>query len=270
MNALIYAVNLVHNTIPRELLHAGMMYTEKEATANLTSLDDKLLTKVIRSRVLLDTNIIGGVELIIPITNIQPTFTDYYYTVYHIPPDLIMNRRIISALSISYLPINSTPDQIGGMYGYGGCANPVTATADRVGDAAASSSVLTNANLELVGPNTVLVYANYRAISNFGIRIVIENDSNLSNIQARSYVNLGTLCVLATKSYIYNTLIIPVNMGVLSGGQDLGVFKSILESYSSAEEDYSTYLREVWGSVALMNDSQRYNRYLGSMLSPNI
>jgi len=148
--------------------------------------------------------------------------------------------------------------------------NAFMSVANRMGDAISPASVLNNTNLELVGYNTVLVYANYRLISNFGIRVVLENESNLNNIQPRSYKNFSMMCVLATKAYLYNKLIIPINSGMLAGGQDLGVFKSILESYSSAEDDYRVFIKEVWGGVAYMNDNTRYSRFLGSMLSPDL
>lgn len=281
MNALIYAINEIKNTIPFQLLHAGMMIDEEEFTVNLTSLEEKILRKVLRKRVLLDANIVGGVETIIPLNNINPTFSEYFYTIYNIPSELVMNREIISALSLSYLPVNSSAGQLGAFYGMNGVQgntgftpiqnyNPVMSVADRIGNSAASTGVLSNAHVEIVAHNTLLVYANYRALTNFGVRVVLENDNNLNNIQPRSYKNLGILCTLATKAYLYNKLIIPINSGQLAGGQDLGMFKSILENYSSAEEDYNTYLREVWGAVAFMNDVQRFNRFNRSMIAPDL
>lgn len=278
---LIYAVNEVKSTIPAELLHAGMMFDEQQETAYLTSLDDKILRKVIRKRVMLDANIVGGIEMVIPLNNVSPSYQEYFYTVYNIPPELTMNKEIVSALSISYLPVNSHFGQIGAFYGNSGAQtyngfstmtdyNPVNAVTDRIGNSSSSTGVMSNTHIEIVGYNTLLIYANYRSLINFGVRVVLENDSNLNNIQPRSYKNFGTLCVLATKAYLYNKLIIAINSGQLSGGQELGMFKSILEGYSSAEEDYSTYLKEVWSPVAYMNDSQRYHRLLGSMLNSSL
>lgn len=148
--------------------------------------------------------------------------------------------------------------------------NPVMGVADRIGNAAASTGVLSNAHLEIVAYNTILVYAHYRTLANFGVRVVVENDSNLNNLQPRSYKNFSRLCVLGVKAYLYNKLIIAINSGYLSGGQELGMFKSILENYASAEEEYATYLREVWASVAFMNDNTRHSRYLMGMLNPSL
>lgn len=278
MNALLYSINEILHQIPRDILHAGMMIDENDSIANLTTIEDKILNKVLKKRVLLDANIIGGIETIIPLTNVQPSYYEQYYTIYNIPSDLTMNKEIMSVLGMASVPINGYLNSLGsysnsqnnnGVNSING-NNAFMSVANRMGDAISPASVLNNTNLELVGYNTVLVYANYRLISNFGIRVVLENESNLNNIQPRSYKNFSMMCVLATKAYLYNKLIIPINSGMLAGGQDLGVFKSILESYSSAEDDYRVFIKEVWGGVAYMNDNTRYSRFLGSMLSPDL
>ena len=277
MSALLYAVNEIRSQIPNEILHSGLLIDEPEITANLTSLDDKLITKVLRKRVMMDANIVGGMELVVPLNNITPLHYEDFYTVYRVDKSLTMNREMVSALGLSSMPVNvGFGSGIG--YGahnqsstaYGNQFNPVMSVANRIGDAAAPSGVMHNAHLELVGPNTVLINMHYRMLSQLGIRCIVENESNLNNIQPRSWKDFSFLCVLATKAYLYNKLIIPINSGYLAGGQDLGVFKSILESYESAEEDYRTYLKEVWASVAYMNDTSRYSRLLGSMISPDL
>lgn len=275
MNAIIYAINEINHQIPIELIHAGMTIDEQENTVNLNSLDDKILYKVLKKRVLLDANIVGGIETIIPLNNIQPSFSEYFYTVYQIPSELTNNKEIISALSIAFMPTNNYLGQPIGYQGYSTLFNnsyvsSLANVTDRINNSVSSNSIMYNTHVELVSYNTILVYAYYRILANFGVRVILENDSNLNNIQPRSYKSFSTLCVLATKAYLYNKLIIPINSGYLAGGQDLGTFKSILESYSTAEEDYRTYLREIWSSVAFMNDTTRYNRYIGSMIAPDL
>ena len=281
MNALMYALQECHFQIPEEILQAAFNIDEQSTTINLTSLDDKILRKCVRKRVLLDANIVGGMEVIVPLNNITPLYYENNYTVYQIPPELTMNREIVSVLSLTSLPVvsgfNGTSSNDGGFgtgnggnSSYGGGFNPIMAVANRIGDSAAISGIMHEAHLELVGFNTVLVYAHYRTIAYLALRVVVENESNLNNIQPRSYKNLSMLCVLGVKAYIYNKLSIAINSGYLSGGQDLGMFKNIIDSYSSAEEDYRVYLREVWAGVAYMNDTTRYNRLLGSLISPDL
>jgi len=275
VNALIYSINEINHQIPKELLQAGFTIDDSPETVNLNSIDDKILRKLLRKRVLIDMNITGGIETIIPLNNVQPSFYEYFYTIYQIPPEMTMNKEIVSALNIMLMPGS-------GVFGQGGLAgnsfgnigymneNPVMNVANRIGSAASPSGVLSNAHLEIVGYNTILIYANFRVLTNFGLRVLLENDSNLNNIQPRSYKAVSMACVLATKAYLYNKLIIPVNNGYLASGQDLGMFKSILESYSEAENDYRTFLEEKLGAILFMNDTTRHNRLIASMINPSL
>lgn len=276
MNTLVYAINEIKRKIPYEVLHAAMYIDEDPQIANLTTLEEKIDRKILKRRVLIDANIVGGIEMIIPLNNVPPSYYEDYYTVYRIPNELTNDKEIVSALSLTFIPSNGyygaqgmQPGAVPGVQSYNeigmGNWNPLMGLADKVGGAAYGSGVLSQAHLELVGYNMILVYAHYRTLSNFGVRVVVENSNNLSNIQPRSYKDFSKLCVLGTKAYIYNKLIIPLNSGALQGGRELGVFASIVESYESAEEDYDVFLEEVWSKVAWMNDTTRYNRYLNSM-----
>ena len=111
MNALIYAINELHNTIPYELLWAGFTIDETAETVNITSLDDKILNKLFKKRVLLDANIIGGIEMIIPLININPITYEYNYTIYRIPPEAVLNKEIISVLNLTTLSYPSIVGQ---------------------------------------------------------------------------------------------------------------------------------------------------------------
>lgn len=280
MNPIDFCINEIKNQIPIELLISAMNFDEPVEIVNMSTLEDKILNKVFKKRILLAANIIGGIEMLIPLASIPPSMYEYSYTVYPISPNLIMDKEIMSVHGLSYMPGNGFMGLTGGFAGVGNMfspntpdyysMNPVMNVANRIGSAAGMSGVLTNAHTELVSHNTVAVYANYRTLANFGLRVVLENDNNLSNIQPRSFLPLSILTVHAVKAYIYNKLIIPVNSGYLSGGQDLGIFKSILESYSDSEENYRTYLNEVWGAIAYMNDTTRYNSLLQSMCQPDI
>ena len=279
MNALIYAVNEIQNKIPLEILQAAFNIDEQPETINLSSLGDKILRKVIRKRVMLDANIVGGIETTIPLNNIAPSFFEQFYTVYQIPSELTNNKEIISALNIAFMPANGYFGQVGGAYAgsgmnqnntFGAMYNPVMNVADRIGSAASSTGVMSNAHLEIVAYNTILVYAHYRSLANFGLRVILENDSNLNNIQPRSYKNFSMLCLLAVKTYIHNKLIVALNNGYLSGGQELGVFRAKIEAMESAEQEYEDYLKNVWSPTAFMNDTTRYNRNIGSMIAPDL
>jgi len=280
MNAIIYAINEIKHTIPYEVLHAAMVFREDHTLYHMSSLEDKIINKVLKQRVLLSANVLGGIEHTIPIASVQPTFSERLYTVYRIPFELTLDKEIVSVLSLSYLPTVGFMGVNGGFGGPNMIYNPsspvasmsgsVTNVGSRIAASHATSGILSNSHLELVAQNTVAVYAHYQALSNYGIRVVLENDSNMNNIQPRSYHAFSTLCVLATKAYIYQQLTLAINSGYLSGGQELGAFKNVVESYSDAEEQYQIYLTQQWVGVAFMNDNVRHSAYLISMLSPDL
>lgn len=275
-NTINYILNEIRQSIPYEILYAGFTIDDTPETININSLDDKILRKLLKKRVFLDLNVIGGIEMLIPINNLNPSFTEYGYTVYNIPNELTGNKEIISVLGLNSLNILGVPGSTGLASGYysttagGMVGNSLTNVAHRIGNSVAPETYVTNAHTEIVGYNTILIYANFRLLYNYALRVLLENDSNLNNIQPRSYKNISTLCILAAKAYIYNKLIIPLNNGYLASGQELGIIKNIIESYEDANEQYNTYLREVVGSILFMNDTTRYNRYLNSMIAPDI
>lgn len=280
MNALMYCINEIRHTVPYEVLHAGMSFDEDAQLYGLSSLEDKITNKVLKRRVLLAANIVGGVEMVVPLAQVPPTFTEAMYTVYQIPPELVMDREIMSAQSLTYLPTAGFMGVSGGFGGPHMVYNPTNPThmmnsttmnvASRIAASHSSSGLLSSAHLEIVGHNAIAVYAHYQALANYGVRVVLQNDEALTNIQPRSYQALSKLAVWAVKAYLYNKLIVPINSGYLSGGQELGMFKSVLEGYSDAEENYQTYLKEIWGQVAFMNDTSRYSYFISSMLAPDL
>lgn len=275
MNAVLYALNEIKNQIPEEVLLAAMNIDSPHQTYNPYSLEEKIRNKVILNRVIPDCNVTRGQELVIPLNNVQPTTSEMYYTVYRIPPELTDNRAIMSVLGLTYIPVNYmignyssfiTSDTIGSFHP----GNSITNVADRIGNAASDAAIVTNTHVELIGHNTILVYANYRTVFNYGARVVLEYDENMQGISPRSFKAFSYLCVLAAKAYIYNKLIVKLNSGYLQGGQELGKLQQIIESYEGSEEEYRTYLKEVWKPVAWMNDTTAYNRFVRSMLAPDL
>lgn len=280
MNALMYVLGKIKTHIPMELLHYGLTYGEDNRLYQLSSMDEKIMSKVIRPIVMLDANIVGGTEHIIQMHTVRPTMSETMYTVYAIPTELTMGKEILSAQAITYLPTlgySGLPNAFGGVGTVNSFHQPIMASgqalnsvSNKIASAATGYSLLYNTVVELVSRNTVAVYASYQTLNNFALLAVLENDSNLNNIQPKSYQQLSDLAILAVKMYIYNKLIIPINSGYLSGGQELGVFKSVLESYSEAAEQYKIFLRTIWTPVAYMNDAKWHHDFISMMIAPDL
>jgi len=92
-------------------------------------------------------------------------------------------------------------------------------------------------NLDLIATNTILVNDNVYSISSGYIEVVLENNKNLSNIKRGNQLDFSEMVILATKSYIYNKLIIDLDKGSLYYGHDLNKVSDIISSYETAYPD---------------------------------
>ena len=129
-------------------------------------------------------------------------------------------------------------------------------------DAMGSMPVTSTAYVQLIGENVVMVRDTVLLPANIYLRCLLENDSNMSHIQLKSYRDFSKLVELAVKAYIYNEYVITMDMGELYAGQQLGRFKEIIDNYADAEELYQTFLTERWEKVSLMNDRETWTRHL--------
>ncbi len=274
MNAISKALVEIKYRIPLEVLEIVVRddnpnYVRRRWEEHAKSLDEKLLTQIIRPRVLVDCNLVGGDSIKVPLQGMAPTFHDDSNTVYYIPPELINNRNIVSVLGILYSSANSI---YGGMLGHVNTTsmNSVTNVSQRIGDAASLVPVLGNTVAKIIANNTIALSDNYRIVSHYVLKVTVDNEENLNNIQPRSYIAFSNLCVLAVKSYIYNKLLVKLDKGYLDNGQELSSIKNIVESYADAEEMYRTYLTTTWQKIAYMNDTPKFSRFIRMLGSPGL
>lgn len=269
MSAIKKAVDEIKFRIPYDILREAFKDDSGWRRAPI-GIDQHMMLKVIQPRVLVDANLVGGQQVIIPMGGLSPTFTDGVTSVYEIPDYLTQNRTIVAPLSVGYMPyVNNA---MSGGYGMGVANNQsdVMSAAQRVGDSMSSIPMVSSAILELVARNTISVREQFRVTGIHQLRCIVENDANLNNISPRSWGAFATLCELAIKSYIYNKLIIRIDQAYLQGGQELGAFKSYVENLSDAEQQYQTHLREVWRVTAFCNDTISHDRFLKLQTSGGI
>lgn len=274
MSAISKAKDEIKFQIPKQVLDiifSGPAISWRNAY-NFTSIDQLIMEQVIRPRVLVDCNLIGGQTVIIQLDGITPNYVDNFESVYHIPKRLSMNRSIISVLSVGYMPYANAFNSTG--IGYGnvapGSVNELTNVGNRIGDSFSGIPPVSNAQAWLIAENTVLLRDQFKVTSAYYLRCVIENDDNMNNISPRSWITFADLCVLAVKSYIYNTGVVLLDRGYLEGGQELGSIKTYIESLSDAEINYRTYLMEKWRPTAFCNDSYAYDRFIKLQVSPGV
>ncbi len=273
MNILVKAVETVKYTIPIELLKIAFKDEVYNYTSSHISLDERILSNIVRPRVLIDCNIVGGEMILVKLDGLKQRSLDRFSVIYEIPLELVNYRTILSVLSVGYLNgmgygNSRSLQQAAGAIG--SSSNDLLQASSRVGAAMSNIPVVSTAKANVIGNNTILLYDEAGISGLYQLRCLVSNEENLNNISTRSYLAFSNLVVYAVKAYIYNKLIVQLDNAYLVGGQELGSIKNIVESYSDAEENYQTYLNEVWRKTAFMNDIPSYDRFIKMQISPGL
>lgn len=267
MNPVSKALADIKREIPKEILNRAFLRPENGLFATATqSIDEAIRARVIYGRVMEDTNLVGGAEIRVELTGMPFEQTDSLRRVYRIPKIKTGGRTIMSALNVSF-GSSSYMATVGGMASQGCGSSGLTDLLQAVMSSHSNIPDTGEASCQLVGENVIMVeMGNYNPYQLY-LRCVVSHDPNLSHLQLRSYMDFSELCVFACKAHIYNTLIIQMGDGQLQGGQNLGVFKEIVDGYSDANELYKTFIKEKWTKIMFMNDNEKMNRFIRGMLS---
>lgn len=262
MNAISKALDEIKYRIPKEILNIVFSNIQVGWRNTAISLDEQILSKVIKSRVLIDCNLVGGTEAFISLEGVEQYSPDQFVTVFRIPKDMTQGRTIMSVSSVSYV----SPGMMAiapAIQGYNqSSVKPSLVAGQAMMDAMSPIPVTSTARVELIAENTIMVRDIAPRTGHGYLRCTLANDDQLSHIQMASILQFCTLCEHAVKSYIYNETIIALDKGQLYGGHEIGKFRDIIESYSEEEKEYQDYLRNTWMAVAFMNDAETFTRFI--------
>lgn len=265
MNPIQKAIADVKFKIPLEILTAAFIHREFGKRPLPLTVDAMIRQKVIDERVRLDCDLVGGTEIAVPLTGVVPEYIDPYTVVYRIPKNLTQNRTISRVLSLG-LGTGLAQNMLNSSYnGY----SPMLNAAQGVMSAMLPIPIVSTANIRLIAENTILVTENISLPANTFLRCYVENDTDFSQLRSTTYHKFTKLVELATKAYIYNTLTISIGQAQLSGGQELGRFREIVDGYADANELYETFLQEEWRKVAIMDDAMSRERHLRIIVGGN-
>lgn len=257
MNVIQKSVADVLRVIPRPILET--VFTKKSSgwKAAPINLEDAILHEVIRPRVWLDCNLVGGHEVYIPLEGLSPEYPDNVTTIYRIPKSRTNGRTILSPLNITLIdPTNALATMNTASCGVSAYGTAI----DAVMNAQAPMPIISTANIRMLGENVIMVRDTVRLPTNSWLRCIVTHDDALSHILPRSYRAFCKLVEYAVKSHIYNEHILELDNGEIRGGHSLGRFAQIVESYSDAEELYQTYIKETWEVVSRLNDRETVQR----------
>ena len=275
MSAIAYALKQLRFTIPEAILKLAFNNKVRNWKSPPISLDELISVKLLRPRVLLDANLVGGETVNISLDGVPCERVDTVSVVYTIPPARIGNREIISVIDVSTIPMaqyssSAEPGYYSATPFVTSTSNTVAGIGARIADSVSSMPITNNTSVELVGPNMVLVRNQMTVTSMYRMNCVLANETNLSNISPRSWPSFAKLVELAVKSYIFNTLKISIDSAFLEGGAELGYVREYVDGLSDAEEMYQTHLREVWAPTAFCNDENAYEKFIRVQICPNI
>lgn len=259
MSAIANALSHIKYVIPREVLKT--VFIDRLYRYNLTpiSIDDSITHQIIKPRVLVDCNLIGGQEVYVSLIGIPQERTNDYTVVIRIPKNRTDGRSINSVLNITM----TDPTRLSSYATTQLCqATPLLLMGQSVMDALGPVPITSTAYVQLIAENVIMVRDSIILPANSYLRCVLAMDDELSHLQIRSYPAFNKLVEYAVKSFIYNQYIIQMDIAELQGGHNLGRFKEVVDSYADAEENYQDHLKNIMQKVLYMNDRETFLRSL--------
>lgn len=240
-NAIDYAIERIHQSIPRELLDKAFLQNPYAGYYDSRSLSARIKDEVMGRRVLVDCNLIGGQQIFIDINNCQKEYFNggVFITV---PHTLTQGRDIMSVFSAE----NNIPQ-------YSDAMNITPETRLQFGASGIVPTGITN--IQVVAPNRILINTT-GVLVKLVLRCVIANDENLGNITPRHYPAFGELSVLGAKAIIYTKLSIAIGEGLNNPAEVSSYLRSQLDEYQAANEEYYNMLHTKWRKCAAWNDPE--------------
>lgn len=276
MNIVKKALEEIKYAIPSQILSRVFLVQRDGWDFSQTlTLDTAIMDNVIYKKVMPDCSLMGGEPLMIPIGNLVDSYPDPYTRVVRIPPEARDYRDIMYVLSAHYLPNGHSPVSgavmngqfIGSAYG-----SESQMAAARVANSHGNLPILSTALIHLTGvnTNTVVIRDRTMAANVYSLRVQMANEANMANLLPRTFLTFAELCVLATKMYIYNEMILPMGGAYLEGGQELGIFKEVVDEYRDSRELYLEKLKTEWSVTNHLNNREAATRWVRQQINPGI
>jgi len=263
MSAISYAISKIKSMgIPMQVLNLAFL-KKPNLFGISTSIDSQIRDLVIEPIVLKDLNVVGGKPLTI---DVNTCYVDFYQNTFNtqnivikVPYEITGKKRIIEATEL--LLINNNKQ-------FNMSTDPLTFGISKKFDFNMSTynAGTPITNLELIGPNTILVYDNVVSLGQAYLNVIVEYNKNGSDIKRRYWLEFYKLCLLATKAFIYNKLIVDMNVGFIYNGHELGKVNETIESYADAAEQYEELLETKWRKITFLEDKNQMSAFVKGMI----
>jgi hypothetical protein len=259
---------MVYAQIPKDILEVAFRPKDYGVT-----IDRRIQDVVVSGRVLPDCNINAGKikriplsvcvdEQVLPDPGLSTSLNPSPGSLYRVPANARENRDIVGVIDITYLydyaGFSDSP------VGFGAIGNTVrTMAAAMLSSQTGRNNNLTPTPVLLAG-NMVLINPTNSFINDWTLVCRLAYDEEFTNINNAAVLPLAQLITTATKSYVWTNLVVRIDQAALSGGQEIGQFKTIVDKYESAEEQYRADLQRFRGAALFDPDATRY--FLRKML----
>lgn len=262
------ALRTIYMTIPPQILEAAFRPRDYHVT-----LDQRIKDAIISGRVLPDCNINAGkikriplqsciIEQVLPDPDFNSISSPTPGTLYRVPPSARENRDIVGVIDISYLydytGVSDTP------FGFGANGNSVASLASAVLNSHTHRNACLTPTPTLLSNNLILINPTNSFISDWCLVCRLGYDEEFTNLANNMVLPLSRLITTATKAYIWVNLSVVIDQAALSGGQEIGKFKEIVDSYRDDLEKYNEELKSF--SASALFDPAVNRIFLRSML----
>ena len=263
-NALDIALTEVVNNIPPQILEVALRTYNRRYNHHAT-LAVFITKAIIEDRVLKLCNLSAGSVKTIPLRTewIEPTRSEHSgragddgpFTLYRIPPEARDFKPITNVLSCQY-PFNT---YMGGGFGDIQWGTGGYTLADQIDEILNSYTLATPRNhptaRQISGDLIKLTPSQY-ASQSWLLTVRLAYDKNFTSLHESAIPTLAKLIMLATRQWCYNNLIIDVDRAVQETGMDINSFKTIIEEYRDASQQFEETLVQ-WKGTALLDPEVR-------------
>jgi len=260
------ALDTIKFEIPPEVLRYTFSPTRYDPSKNGlirdystgVSMDTIIRRQIIEGKVMIDINLCSGVEVFIPMKNVKSERVDNWTMVYTIDKELTQGRSITEVYGLSY----GQGHTLGNVGVISEDRSMVLEAAAGLMQSNAAWTQVQSAYCTLVADNVVMVTNMNRVPGIMYLRCMVAHDPNLANLPMSYSDAFSELCILATRAYIYNRTIIPLDEGAIRGGASLGRIREVVDSYADAATMYKEYLRDEWRKRGVMANRDQHRRLL--------
>lgn len=262
-NAIEMVMAEVNAEIPPQILHMALVTANRRFTV-FSNIQQFILQKIIRERVLIECNLIGGKpkSIVLQQKFLETTIKelegfaggDGGFDVYRIPPEYRDGMPIAQVIGVQY-PYGTSNSGVSGLDVNRGGYNMID-QASEVLNSYTLSSPRNHPTAELLSGDLIKIIPSMYSHCNWLLTCRIAYDDVFTNLHTSAFDTLSDMVVAATKAWIYTNLMIDIDRAAVECGQDIGTVRSIIEEYRDANQQYKE-LRPKWNAASLLEPSIR-------------